>query len=40
MFWNMILKNMCNECWERLKWEKGIGGYIYVMVRLKYFVVI
>lgn len=40
MFWNMILKNMCNECWERLKWEKGIGGYIYVIVKLKYFVVI
>lgn len=24
----MTLKNMCNERWERSKWEKGIGGHI------------
>lgn len=32
----MTLKNMRNECWERSKWEKGIGGHI--MAKLKHFV--
>lgn len=34
----MTLKNMRNECWERSKWEKGIGGHIHVMAKLKHFV--
>lgn len=33
---NMTLKNMCNERWERSKWEKGIGDHIIAKLKLRH----